>query len=124
MKKKQASRGGGRPSALIDKQITDIIKLRQRKLSYKEIARIVNCTPDQATYYWRISAMYVPHAEKSAKMKARHRRAAEHMRQVQHEKVMAAQQVVAAITLKTEIAMAVAESPRAPKYKRGNLEWE
>lgn len=47
-----------RPATLTTRQIAEIIRQRAAGKQYKEIGRLVGCSPDQAREYWRNSPLY------------------------------------------------------------------
>jgi DNA-binding CsgD family transcriptional regulator len=125
----------GMPSSLTDRQIEQIIRYRAGGKPYKEVARLVGCSPDQAIHYWRTSSRYRPQARRAASAKAREARkpptpmqitrsqAAERKKLAAAQEVIRLRMVAAAMALRAEIAKAVAESRTAPRYKPGDLSW-
>lgn len=120
----------GAPPALRDDQIRQIVQDRLAKLSYKRIAVRANCTPEQAVYYWRKSAHYLPNPRSSASARIREagkktavqREATKTMQRIEQER--RAIEEAARQQLKDELQAHQAEKSEAPLYQKGRpLVW-
>lgn len=124
----------GQPPSLSGRQIEQIIRYKAGGMPYKEVARLVGCTPDQAIHYWRTSTRYkakVMTKPASVSATRREARKAREKAQAARDAARAAREqerrqqslAAAAEALRAEVALAVREAPTAPAYKLFDLEW-
>lgn len=108
---------------LTELQKQEIDRLRLANTSYKEIARILKCTPKQVMHCWADSTAYKPHPTFSIGAQKRQKGNLATWQTKRHAAVAQQQLAKATEALKREIAQAVAEAAHAPRLKTGNLVW-
>lgn len=104
-------------TSLTDNQIREIIRLRFTGKAYKEIARLISCTPEQARHYWREGRQRVRRLTSS--QKAFNQTQAANRKRVQLTQAHDLHQ--SKLILAQEIAQAKSESTTSPIYKYRGL---
>jgi transposase-like protein len=116
----------GRPLPLTDTQKREVVRLRAMGRQYKQIARTLGCTPDQARRWVRV------HRDDGVAERAQARKSRRITRGVKKllankplpsDLTMAEQAAIAKRTLAAEIAQAREASASETAYKPGDLVW-
>lgn len=114
-----------RAPRLTDTQKREIVRLRSAGRQFKEIARVLLCTPDAAKSFWHRFHDRSGRREVERRSKRINRGMVKILqgRKIVAELTLAEQQVIASRVLAAEIAMAQAEALTAPPFKAGDLTW-
>lgn len=116
-----------RAPVLTDTQRREVARLRSTGKQYKEIARALGCTYDQAKDSWHrfcaASGIVLRARDRSRKRINRGWAKILAGQAIDAELTAAEQQEIARRTLRLEVALARTEAPTAEPFKPGPLEW-